>query len=86
MTSARNYWSTDDLWSDFQYWRWRQRQMRSRPGWGVTHVDINIAGLHAQASYDVLCKRRPTLRSPDEAAVNAVEGRTWFKRPMVSRT
>lgn len=86
MVSARNYWSTDELWRDYHYWNWRARQMTAYPGFGVTHVDINAARMNAKASYDVLTKRRHGLNCPDMAAQLSVEHYTaTFKRPNVAR-
>lgn len=82
MVSARNYWTADQLWADWHFWREREQRHRRQ---NASHLYINKAHENAKASYNVLCNRRPCLRTPDLSAMNAVEGRTWFRRPNARR-
>lgn len=69
MSSARNYWTTDDLWRDYHYWCWRER---TASAWAFP--TINKAYENAKASYGVLVKRRPGLINPDVLSRLDIEG------------
>lgn len=76
MASARNYWTTDDLWKNWRYWS-EQEAMRRRfsQPWDVDHRQkVNVACQNAKASWDKLCDRRSGLRDPDRLSRLAVEG------------
>lgn len=94
MVSARNYWSTEQLWSDYLFWRgrWRynsrvRRTIANYQGWVPRniHLAINKAYENAWASYRVLCRRKPGLVHPDMSSQLAVEGYSRFERPNVER-
>lgn len=89
MVSARNYWTTDQLWKDYHYWRARRmyashirRVTFNRQGWVPrdVHIAINTADMNMMACRRVLCSRYPGLRHPDMSGQLAVEGQVHFER------
>lgn len=89
MTSARNYWTAGELWSDWRYWTlaaWLRRKqaemLMGRYGYVMRseQASVNAATMKANASYDVLCNRKPGLRHPDMSAGLAVEGYSKWPR------
>lgn len=64
MASERNYWSIDQLWADWHYWRnYRPRTKR----------DVPKARGNMNASADFIRRCRPALNAPDLHARLAIE-------------
>lgn len=94
MVSPRTYWSTDDLWQDWQFWRnrwlyWKRAKVRDENRWGYVSQNftnsVNAAHSRMMASYDFLCRRKHGLNHPDMSAQLAIEGLSRWQRPEVRR-
>lgn len=73
--SARDHWTTDQLWRDWHLWR----DLVARKSWLTPH-NRNTFNLRAASSFSSLTKRRPGLRDPDRSAQDSIEGRTAIVR------
>lgn len=60
MTSARNYWSDEDLKGDAAFWRQKQKEYIGRLDTGPEYFarKANVAKLRAEASENVLQRRK----------------------------